>query len=68
MTEKPDVIWDPIKKRFKAYLLMHGDYQFLGYFQTPEDAYQARTAAGWLHVQDFAHHRPDPAVRYPRYD
>jgi non-ribosomal peptide synthetase component E (peptide arylation enzyme) len=68
MTEKPDIIWDPIKKRFKAYLLMHGDYQFLGYFQTPEDAAQARTASAWLHVQDFAGERSSSSHRYPRHD
>jgi len=68
MTDCPDIAWDQIKKRFKAYLLMHGDYQFLGYFQTPQDAYQARTASAWLHVQDFACDRPDSTHRYPRYD
>ena len=68
MTEKPDIIWDPIKKRFKAYLLMHGDYQFLGYFQTPEDAAQARTASAWLYVQDFVTQDLDANCRYPRHD
>jgi len=63
MTE--DVAWDYVKKRYRAYLYMYGDRQFLGYFQTPEDAYMARTASAWCYVHDFLCPESNEG-RYPR--
>jgi len=67
MTDTDDIVWDSIKKRYRAYLNMHGDRQFLGYFQTPEDGYKARTASAWLHVYDFADYTDDTPQRIERY-
>lgn len=69
MAEQPEIVWDPIKKRYAAYLFMYGDNQFLGYFQTPEDAARGRTAAAHFYVQDFLDHSEDnlrSTERYPR--
>jgi len=69
MTDFEDVVWDPIKKRYRAYLYMHGDRQLLGYFQTPEDAYKGRTQSAWFYVNDFLHYAngaPSASERYPR--
>lgn len=68
MTDEPDIVWDSVKGRYLAYLNLYGDRQFLGSFQNPDDAAKARTASAWLHVYDFASHRPDSTQRYPRYD
>lgn len=54
-TEQPDIVWDQVKKRFRAYLTQHGKRQFLGYFQTPEDAAMARKQSAHIHVDSFAH-------------
>ena len=69
MTELPEIVWDPIKKRYAGYLFMHGDNQFLGYYQTPEDAAQGRTAAALCYINDFVTRPEEPAnlsQRYPR--
>lgn len=55
--EQPDIVWDEIKKRFKAYLFMHGQRQFLGYFQNPEDAAMARKQSAHLYIQEFANYQ-----------
>ena len=68
MTDDPDIVWDSSKGRYLAYLNMYGDRLYLGSFRSPEDAAKARTTSAWLHVQDFASHRPDSSQRYPRYD
>jgi hypothetical protein len=52
-----DIVWDEIKKRFKAYLFMDGERKFLGYFQTPEDAAMGRRQQAYLYIQEFLNHQ-----------
>ena len=52
--DHPDIVWDPIKKRFNAHLLMDGEHVYIGSFQSLEDAAQARTASAWAFIASFA--------------
>lgn len=52
--DHPDIVWDPIKKRFNAHLLMDGEHVYIGSFQSLEDAAQARTASAWAFIACFA--------------
>jgi hypothetical protein len=52
--DNPDIVWDPIKKRFNAHLLMDGDHVYIGSFRSVEDAAQARTSSAWAFVSCFA--------------
>ena len=52
-----DIVWDEIKKRFKAYLFMDGELKFLCYFQTPEDAAMGRRQQAYLYIQEFLNHQ-----------
>ena len=55
-TEQPNIIWDEVKKRFKAYLTMNGERTLLGHFHSPEDAAMARTQSAQHYVQSFVNH------------
>lgn len=55
-TEEPNIVWDQVKKRFRAYLTMHGERTLLGYFQSPEDAAIARTQSAQHYIQCFLNH------------
>ena len=52
--DQPDIIWDEIEKKYRAYLFMNGRHQFLGYFQSFDDACMARTQSAWCFVEEFA--------------
>ena len=54
---EPDIVWDEIKKRFRAYLLMDGERRFLGYFQSLEDAATSRRQQAYLYIQEFLNHQ-----------
>ena len=55
-TDYPNIVWDEVHKRFRAYLTMRGDRTLLGYFQSPEDAAMARRQAAQDYVQSFVNH------------
>ena len=55
-TEEPNIAGDQVKKRFRAYLTMHGERTLLGYFQSAEDAAIARTQSAQHYVQCFLDH------------
>jgi hypothetical protein len=52
-----DIVWDEIKKRYRAYLFMDGEQKFLGYFQTPEDAAMGRRQQAYLYIQEFLNYQ-----------
>ena len=54
LIERSDILWNSIKKRFDAYLLMNGEHVYIGSFQSVEDAAQARTASAWAFISLFA--------------
>lgn len=51
------IVWDEIKKRFRAYLLIDGERRFLGYFQSLEDAETSRRQQAYLYIQEFLNHQ-----------
>jgi hypothetical protein len=51
------IVWDEIKKRFRAYLLIDGERRFLGYFQSLEDAATSRRQQAYLYIQEFLNHQ-----------
>jgi hypothetical protein len=56
LIEQHDISWNPIKKKFDAYLSMNREYVHLGSFQSVEDAAQSRTASAWSFVNLFANY------------
>jgi hypothetical protein len=53
-----NIVWDEIKKRFRAYLHINGERRFLGYFQSLEDAAISRRQQAYLYVQEFLNYQP----------